>query len=403
MKSIIDRVLELQEDEGIPSAPIDTESDSELVQLLSSLQPRIRVFGCGGCGSNTVARLEQEGLFDDTYVRGMAINTDAQHLLRVGVENKVLIGRTARGRGAGGDPEKGEQAAYESEISLKKEVDDCDLAFITAGLGGGTGTGSAHVVARLAKTAGALTIAVVSYPFLSEGALRRQNAEWGLERLREVCDTVVVLPNERLLEVEGVRDLPLDAAFRVADELLMRSISGVSEMIAKEGIVNLDFQDLRSVMENGGGVAMIGLGEANGSNRAEKATEEALHSPLLDIDISDARGALINVVGGPGLSLGDTEKCAKIIRDRINPYARIILGATTDQEMGDEIRVLLVLTGVKSEQIHGAALHTQAAIRLAIDTARNTAIVSRIPNSKVNGTPHIQAIIIIKGATNTAI
>jgi cell division protein FtsZ len=359
VKSIIDRVLELQEDEGIPSAPVDTESDSELVQLLSSLQPRIRVFGCGGCGSNTVARLEQEGLFDDTYVRGMAINTDAQHLLRVGVENKVLIGRTARGRGAGGDPEKGEQAAYESEVSLKKEVDDCDLAFITAGLGGGTGTGSAHVVARLAKTAGALTIAVVSYPFLSEGALRRQNAEWGLERLREVCDTVVVLPNERLLEVEGVRDLPLDAAFRVADELLMRSISGVSEMIAKEGIVNLDFQDLRSVMENGGGVAMIGLGEANGPDRAEKATEEALHSPLLDIDISDARGALINVVGGPGLSLGDTEKCAKIIRDRINPYARIILGATTDQEMGDEIRVLLVLTGVKSEQIHGAALHTQ--------------------------------------------
>ena len=359
VKSIIDRVLELQEDEGIPSAPIDTESDSELVQLLSSLQPRIRVFGCGGCGSNTVARLEQEGLFDDTYVRGMAINTDAQHLLRVGVENKVLIGRTARGRGAGGDPEKGEQAAYESEISLKKEVDDCDLAFITAGLGGGTGTGSAHVVARLAKTAGALTIAVVSYPFLSEGALRRQNAEWGLERLREVCDTVVVLPNERLLEVEGVRDLPLDAAFRVADELLMRSISGVSEMIAKEGIVNLDFQDLRSVMENGGGVAMIGLGEANGPDRAAKATEEALHSPLLDIDISDARGALINVVGGPGLSLGDTEKCAKIIRDRINPSARIILGATTDQQMGDEIRVLLVLTGVKSEQIHGAALHTQ--------------------------------------------
>ena len=359
VKSIIDRVLELQEDEGIPSAPIDTESDSELVQLLSSLQPRIRVFGCGGCGSNTVARLEQEGLFDDTYVRGMAINTDAQHLLRVGVDNKILIGRTARGRGAGGDPEKGEQAAYESEISLKKEVDECDLAFITAGLGGGTGTGSAHVVARLAKNAGALTIAVVSYPFLSEGALRRQNAEWGLERLREVCDTVVVLPNERLLEVEGVRDLPLDAAFRVADELLMRSISGVSEMIAKEGVVNLDFQDLRSVMENGGGVAMIGLGEATAEEGAEKATMEALQSPLLDIDISDARGALVNVVGGPGLTLGEAEQCAKIIRESINPYARMIWGVTTDESMGRDIRVLLVLTGVKSEQIHGASLHTQ--------------------------------------------
>ncbi len=359
MKHLIERVLELHDDEGIPKAPVGTESDSELKSLLRSLQPKIRVFGCGGCGSNTVARLELEGLFDGTYVKGLAVNTDAQHLLTVSVENKVLIGRSARGRGAGGDPEKGEQAAYESERALKTEVDGCDLAFITAGLGGGTGTGSAHVVARLARTAGALTIAVVSYPFLSEGAMRKQNAEWGLERLREVCDTVVVLPNERLLEVDGVRDLPLDAAFRVADELLMRSIAGVSEMIAKEGVVNLDFEDLRSVMENGGGVAMIGLGEARGEGSAEKATEEALRSPLLDIDISDARGALVNVVGGPTLSLGDAEQCAKLIRDKINPYARIIWGATTDDSMGDEIRVLLVLTGVKSEQIHGAALHTQ--------------------------------------------
>ena len=262
MKHLINRVLELDDESELPVGPIDTESDPELQSLLMSLQPKIRVFGCGGCGSNTVARLEHEDLFDDEYVRGIAVNTDAQHLLRVAVKNKILIGRSARGRGAGGDPEKGEQAAYESERSLSAEIESCDLAFITAGLGGGTGTGSAHVVARLARAAGALTIAVVSYPFLSEGALRRQNAEWGLERLREVCDTVVVLPNERLLEVDGVRELPLDAAFRVADELLMRSIKGVSEMIAKEGVVNLDFQDLRSVMENGGGVAMIGLGEA---------------------------------------------------------------------------------------------------------------------------------------------
>ena len=263
MKHLIDRVLDLQDDEiKSPKVP-EIEEVPDLENLLKSLQPKIRVFGCGGCGSNTVARLEQEGLFDDEYVRGMAVNTDAQHLLRVNVENKVLIGRSARGRGAGGDPEKGEQAAYESERLLKAEVEECDLAFITAGLGGGTGTGSAHVVARLAKAAEALTIAVVSYPFVSEGAVRRQNAEWGLERLREVCDTVIVLPNERLLEVEGVRDLPLDAAFRVADELLMRSISGVSEMIAKEGVVNLDFQDLRSVMENGGG-GVVGGGTWDG-------------------------------------------------------------------------------------------------------------------------------------------
>jgi len=359
VKHLIDRVLELQDDEAQPPTLPEVEEVPDLENLLKSLQPKIRVFGCGGCGSNTVARLEQEGLFDDEYVKGMAVNTDAQHLLRVNVENKVLIGRSARGRGAGGDPEKGEQAAYESERVLKMEVEECDLAFITAGLGGGTGTGSAHVVARLAKAAEALTIAVVSYPFVSEGAVRRQNAEWGLERLREVCDTVIVLPNERLLEVEGVRDLPLDAAFRVADELLMRSISGVSEMIAKEGVVNLDFQDLRSVMENGGGVAMIGLGEATVDEGAEKATMEALQSPLLDIDISDARGALVNVVGGPGLTLGEAEQCAKIIRESINPYARMIWGVTTDDSMGSNIRVLLVLTGVKSEQIHGAALHTQ--------------------------------------------
>ena len=287
------------------------------------------------------------------------MNTDAQHLIKVGIDNKMLIGRTARGRGAGGDPEKGEMAAFESERALQKAVEDCDLAFVTAGLGGGTGTGSAHVVARLAKDAGALTIAVVTYPFESEGTLRRQNAEWGLERLREVCDTVVVLPNEKLLSVDGVRDLPIEAAFRVADELLMRSIAGVTELVTKEGLVNLDFEDLRSVMLNGGGMAMIGLGEASGADRAKEATIEALDSPLLDIDVSDARGALVNVIGGPNLTLGEAEACAQVIREKINPYARIIWGATVDPSMGSELRVMLVLTGVKSQQIFGAAAHQQ--------------------------------------------
>jgi cell division protein FtsZ len=362
MRHLIDRVLELQ-DEDLPEVaetePEQHSGNEELQELLRSLQPRIRVFGCGGCGCNTVTRLQQERLLDDDYVKGYAVNTDAQHLLRSKGVDKVLIGRTARGRGAGGDPEKGEKAAYESERLLAAGVEECDLAFVTAGLGGGTGTGSAHVVARLAKAAGALTIAVVTYPFQSEGTLRRQNAEWGLERLREVCDTVVVLPNERLLEVEGVRDLPIEAAFRVADELLMRSIAGVSELITKEGLVNLDFEDLRAVMLNGGGMAMIGLGEASGDGRDEAATVQALESPLLDIDVSDARGALVNVVGGPSLTLGEAEACAQYIRDRINPYARIIWGATVDESMGTELRVLLVLTGVKSAQIYGAAAHNQ--------------------------------------------
>jgi cell division protein FtsZ len=356
MKHLIDRVLELQEDEITPQHKVEPVEDLNLNELLKSLQPRIRVFGMGGAGSNAVARLEAEDLFDDEYVKGMAINTDAQHLLKVAVKNKILIGRTARGRGAGGDPFEGEKAAFESERILKTEVENCDLAFITAGLGGGSGTGSAPVLSRLAKSEGALTIAVVSYPFLSEGSLRKQNADWGLERLKETCDTVIVLPNERLLEIDTVKELPLDAAFRVADELLVRSISGVSEMISKEGIVNLDFQDLKAVLSNGGGIGVIGLGEGK---TAEIATNEALENPLLDMDISDARGALINVVGGPGLSLGESEKCAKIIREKINPYARIIWGVTTDESLGNDMRVLLVLTGVKSEQIHGASMHTQ--------------------------------------------
>ena len=354
MRHLVDKISE--QEPSSAGAPQDRGSnDEDLEKLLETLQPNISVFGCGGCGSNTIARLSSEGLFDREKVRGLAINTDAQHLLRANVDEKMLIGRTARGRGAGGDPEKGEQAAFESESMLTREVEGCDLAFITAGLGGGTGTGSAHVLARLCKSVGALTIAIVTYPFSSEGSTRKQNADWGLERLTEVCDTVIVLPNEKLLSVEGVRDLPLDAAFRVADEILHQSIRGVSDMIAKEGIVNLDFEDLRSVMMNGGGVAMIGHGEATGGDRIRVATEEALSSPRLEIDVSDAKGALINVVGGSDLTLGEAEECAKIIGKRIDPHARIIWGATTEaSEQDGYVRVLVVLTGVRSEQIHGS-------------------------------------------------
>jgi cell division protein FtsZ len=211
----------------------------------------------------------------------------------------------------------------------------------------------------LAKQQGAMTIAVVTYPFQSEGALRKQNAEWGLERLREHCDTILVIPNERLLEIEGVKDLPITSAFRVGDELLVRSITGVAELLTIDGMVNLDFEDLRSVINFGSGVAMIGLGSASGPGRAEAATMEALHSPLLDIDASDARGALINVVGGASLTLGEAEQCAKIIKDKISPHAQIIWGAAVKEELEDELRVMLVLTGVKSEQIHGASENRQ--------------------------------------------
>ena len=362
MRHLIERVLELSEDESqvpaVEQAP-HQGSEEELRALLESLQPRIRVYGVGGAGCNAVNRLFNENLFDSSYVTGYAINTDAQALLQSPIEEKVLIGRTARGRGAGGDPTKGEAAALESERVLRRITNDTQLAIITAGMGGGSGTGAAGHIARLAKAQGAMTIAVVTYPFKSEGSLRKQNAEWGLERLREHCDTILVIPNERLLEIEGVKDLPIASAFRVGDELLVRSITGVTELLTTDGMVNLDFEDLKAVIHSGGGVAMIGLGAARGPGRAEAATMEALHSPLLDLDMSDARGALINVVGGESLTLGEAERCSQLIGQQISPNAKIIWGAAVDKKLGEDIRVMLVITGVKSEQIHGSTENRQ--------------------------------------------
>jgi cell division protein FtsZ len=363
MRHLIDRVLELSDEEQSKISPNELPpgqgSEEELRALLESLQPRIRVYGAGGAGCNAINRLHEEGLFENSYVTGYAINTDAQALLMSPIEEKVLIGRTARGRGAGGDPTKGEAAALESEMVLRRITNDTQLAIITAGMGGGSGTGAAGHIARLAKQQGAMTIAVVTYPFKSEGSLRKQNAEWGLERLREHCDTILVIPNERLLEIEGVKDLPIASAFRVGDELLVRSITGVTELLTTDGMVNLDFEDLKAVIKSGSGVAMIGLGASKSANRAEEATLEALHSPLLELDTSDARGALINVVGGTSLTLGEAEKCAQIIQEQVSPHAKIIWGAAVDESLGDEIRVMLVLTGVKSEQIHGSSENRQ--------------------------------------------
>ncbi len=363
MRHLIERVLELSEEEQTKVSPNELPpgqgSEEELRALLESLQPRIRVYGAGGAGCNAINRLHEEGLFENSYVTGYAINTDAQALLMSPIEEKVLIGRTARGRGAGGDPTKGEAAALESEMVLRRITNDTQLAIITAGMGGGSGTGAAGHIARLAKQQGAMTIAVVTYPFKSEGSLRKQNAEWGLERLREHCDTILVIPNERLLEIEGVKDLPIASAFRVGDELLVRSITGVTELLTTDGMVNLDFEDLKAVIKSGSGVAMIGLGASKSSNRAEEATLEALHSPLLELDTTDARGALINVVGGSSLTLGEAEKCAQIIQEQVSPHAKIIWGAAVDESLGDEIRVMLVLTGVKSEQIHGSSENRQ--------------------------------------------
>ena len=321
-------------------------TDDDLKALIGQLNTKIKVVGCGGGGSNTIWRLTQGGIENCDLI---AVNTDAQHLLNIKVPTKILIGRhTTRGLGAGALPQIGEQSALEAEQEIRKHLEGADMVFITAGMGGGTGTGSAPVVAKIARDMGALTISVVTMPFRVEGAVRMENAEAGLARLREASDTTVVIPNDKLLEIAP--RLPLQAAFKVADEILMRSIRSLTDMITKPGLVNLDFADLQTIMRKGG-VAMIGLGESDGENRARDAVEEALTSPLLDVDISHASGCLVDVVGGQDMTLAEAQEVVQTIHDRIGPDARIIWGSGVNPSFGRHIRVMVVITGVKSKQI----------------------------------------------------
>ena len=322
--------------------------DRELEEILAGLTTTIKVVGCGGAGTNTISRCIVSQISGAELI---ALNTDAQHLLLSESPNKVLIGRhLTHGLGAGSLPQIGEEAAKESEQDIRDALGRADMVFVTCGLGGGTGTGSAPVVAQISKESGALTIGVVTLPFSVEGVIRMENAESGLKRLRDICDTVIVIPNDKLLDI--VPNLSLNSAFKVADEVLMRSIKGITEMITMPGLVNLDFADLKTVMKRGG-VAMIGLGEAEGENKAVNAVIEALNSPLLEVDISEATGALVNVTGGEDMTISEAERVVEEIYSRVDPNARIIWGTTVDPKLKRNIRAMLVITGVKSKQILG--------------------------------------------------
>lgn len=323
--------------------------DAELEELLKSITLTIKVVGCGGGGSNTITRLMEEG------VRGaelIACNTDAVHLRQVHANRKILLGRqTTRGLGAGAIPQVGEKATREAEPELKKVVDHADIVFITCGLGGGTGTGSAPIVAQLAKEAGALTIAFATKPFAAEGKARQDNAEHGLNRLRAVADTVVTIPNDKLLEM--VPDLPINAAFKIVDELLNHSIKGLIEMVTKPGLVNLDYNDLRTIMSHAG-IAVVGIGECSEKdNRARKAVEEAITSPLLEYDVSQASGVLLKVTGGPDMTLQEAQEVAALIGNKVSKNARIIWGASVEPEYQGKISVMIVLTGVTGDELTG--------------------------------------------------
>jgi cell division protein FtsZ len=331
------------------SGPAGQMSDEELAAVVEDLETQITVIGCGGAGGNTVTRMTEEGIHGAKLV---AANTDAQHLAdEVKADSKLLIGRERTGgRGAGSVPKIGEEAAQENLGDIRASLSGSDMVFVTAGLGGGTGTGAAPIVAQVAQDEGALTISIVTIPFTAEGERRRANADAGLERLRSVSDTVIVVPNDRLLDYAP--SMPLQDAFKICDRVLMRSVKGMTELITKPGLVNVDFADVRTIMENGG-VAMIGLGESDDDQKAKESIRSALRSPLLDVEFDGANSALVNVVGGPDMSIEEAEGVVEEIYDRIDPDARIIWGASVDPEFDGKMETMIVVTGVDSPQIYG--------------------------------------------------
>ncbi|RMF05526.1 cell division protein FtsZ [Candidatus Woesearchaeota archaeon] len=328
--------------------------DEELLQLLSRQKAMIKVVGTGGGGNNTINRISEVGI---AGAETIAVNTDAQDLLYTTADKKILIGKDlTAGLGAGSQPKIGEDAARESEQEIKRALEGADMVFITCGLGGGTGTGSAPVIAEVSKKLGALTVAIVTVPFKMEGQRRYENAVIGLEKLEKNVDTLIVIPNDKLLELAP--DLPLHTAFKVADEILTNAVKGIAELVTKAGLVNLDFADIRAVMGNGG-VALIGVGESDTDNRAMEAVEKAINNPLLDADISGANGALINVAGGPDMTLDEARKVVEAISTRLDEDARLIWGAQISEDLEGTIRTMLIITGVKSSQIFGGRISTR--------------------------------------------
>ena len=309
-------------------------SDSENFAL-------IRVIGIGGGGSNAVNRMIRAELMGVEFI---AVNSDAQALLQSDAPNKIRIGdKITRGLGAGGDPSIGQRAAEEDSEKIADALRDSDMVFITAGMGGGTGSGAAPVVAEIARDMGALTIGVVTKPFQWEGARRRLNAEKSAELLRDKVDTLITIPNDRLKEVVTEETSIVDA-FRVVDDVLRQGVQGISDLITVPGLINLDFADVRAVMRSAGS-ALMGIGRASGPDRAAEAAREAISSPLLEVSISGAQGVLFNVTGGPTMGLFEIDEAAEIIKEMADPEANIIFGTVIDERMGDDLQITVIATG----------------------------------------------------------
>ncbi|GEM_PF-404627 len=312
----------------------------------ASLTARMKVVGVGGAGGNAINRMIHEGLRGVEFI---AINTDEQALEICEAPNKIRIGgKATQGLGAGADPERGRRAVEEDRNAVYEALADADMVFVTAGMGGGTGTGAAPVVAEIARDIGALTVGIVTKPFVFEGPKRTQRAEEGIAALKECVDTLIVVPNQRLLVIVP-EDTPLDAAFRYADEILFSATKGISDLISIPGLVNLDFADVRAIMSEMGD-ALMGSSSARGENRAKTAAERAITSPLLEnVSISGALGVLINITGGPDLTLHEVNTATSIIFEEAGPNANIIFGAVIDKDMREEVRVTVIATGLSSQ------------------------------------------------------
>ncbi len=323
---------------------------------------KIKVVGVGGGGNNAVNRMITSGLQGVEFI---AINCDAQALLLSKAQNRIQIGeKLTKGLGAGANPEIGQKAAEESRELLVEQLRGADMVFVTAGMGGGTGTGAAPIVAECAREAGALTVGVVTKPFSFEGKRRMNQAEAGIVNLKDRVDTLITIPNDRLLQVIDRRTSMLDA-FRIADDVLRQGVQGISDLISVPGLINADFADVKTIMSNAG-PALMGIGTAKGENGAVAAAEAAIKSPLLEASIEGARGVLFNITGGKDLSLFDVTEASNIITEAVDPDANIIFGAVIDEKLDDEIRVTVIATGFngKNPALTGQATIQKAGIKV---------------------------------------
>lgn len=311
----------------------------------------IKVVGVGGAGGSAVNRMKDAGL---TGVQFIAINTDAQALHNSKADIKIHIGReTTRGLGAGADPAVGQASAEESRDEIRKALEGADMVFVTMGAGGGTGSGASHVVANIARELGILVVGVATKPFSFEGEKRRTNADWAISQLGRQVDTLITIPNDRLLQTID-RRTPLLETFKIADDVLRQGVQGISELITEHGLINLDFADVKAIMSNAGS-ALMGIGRASGEDRAAKAAQQAIESPLIEVSIDGAKGVLFNVTGGYDMSMSEIQEAAEIITAAVAPDANIIFGATLKPEIEDELIITVIATGFDSEFFHEQA------------------------------------------------